>query len=122
MGASYFPDDGLGAFIGAELSLALLSPAWNWFGGYVDTVYDTGTQNVRSSVGLELGSRYVGVDAGYVLDASDPDGLRHGVVVRPMLTTGLLSLGSRFGYLMTGQTQLFFEAGLLVKYPIDLDH
>ncbi len=121
MGSSFFRETGLNVFLGGELSLVVLDAEWDWVGGYADALYDFGTDGVRSSFGVEFGTRYVGIDAGYVLDTADPEGLRHGVVVRPMLTTGLLSLSSRFGYLFTGRAQVFFEAGLLVKYPFDLD-
>ncbi len=121
VGAAVHQHAPLGLTLGAEISGVLLSRNWSWFGVYADALHDFGTKENRGSVGLELGYRYLGIDGGYLLVRESDGSYGHGVVVRPLATTGLVSLFGRLGYVLTGERRAFVEVGALLKYPIDLD-
>lgn len=107
-----------GFVLGAELSLVRQTQEFAWFGAYVDGVYDFGRDQIRFSMGPELGWSAFGLDAGYLL-ALDDVGAHSGITARPLLSIGYVSAFGRVSHLFdVGQTWL--EAGLLLKYPVEL--
>lgn len=120
----------LGTYFGGEVSLARLDQSWMWWGGYLDGSYDFGTGDVLASAGVEWGYRTFGFDAGYLVELGAHGEQRHGIALRPLLTTGLVSLTLRGAVFLgpgsTGQRGAvelpwLGQLGLLVKYPLDLD-
>lgn len=120
IGTSLHRDLPPGVLVGGEISLT----DWDdvlprgWVGGYVDALWDSGAGALRASVGPELGWRFFGVDLGYVFQAS-PQGVHHGLAVRPVLTFGFFAIEGRYGHLF-GEVRGadFFEVGVLIKVPI----
>ena len=60
-----------------------------------------------------VGWSFLGVDGGYLL-AVDTDRLRHGLVVRPFVTLGVVALYYRFGIVLKEQ-EISHDLGLLVE-------
>jgi hypothetical protein len=113
-------DDATDGFMGAlEASLVHTDRGYNWVGGYVDVGRDFAAERTRLTVGPEIGSALLGVDAGYALELGG-EKARHGFVVRPLLSLGIIMLGGRFGRLYGDSDETFGELGLLFKFPIEL--
>lgn len=107
-----------GFVVGAELSLVRQTQEFAWFGAYADGVYDFGREQWRLSIGPELGWSAFGLDAGYLL-ALDDAGAHNGLTARPLVSIGYVAAFGRVSHLFdVGQT--WFEAGLLLKYPVEL--
>jgi hypothetical protein len=121
IGSGLHPELGPSLLMGAELSVARLSSSWLWYGLYAEGLYDLGTKSWRPGGGLELGYRYIGLDAGYLVSLAAGERMRHGLSVRPMVTTGLITVYGRLGLLVTDGTDTYGEIGALIKYPFDLD-
>lgn len=104
-------------FLGGELSFVHF---WNEslvsLGGYADALYDFGRDDVRLTIGPEIGKGLFGIDAGYAIELERAGAVRHGAVVRPYASVSYLTLGARLGYFQ-GSGWLG-ELGLLMKLPI----
>ena len=114
-------ETGSGFGVGAEGSVVKLAPDLFWFGGYVDGLYAVESEEVRMSLGPELGFSFAGLDAGYLLSVAGPRGAQHGLVVRPMLTLGIGTLYFRSAWLFGAHADWSGEVGLLLKLPIELN-
>ena len=112
--------DGDDGFMGAlEASLVYTDRDYTWVGGYADIGRDFAAERTRLTIGPEIGSGFFGVDAGYALELGGPNP-RHGVVVRPLLSLGVIMIGGRFGHFFGEVEESFGEVGLLIKIPIEL--
>ena len=87
--------DGSG-YLGGELSIARLEAA-RFVGIYGDGYYDFGAKRTYTTVGPEIGWRFVGIDAG---GAARLGGSRaeFGVTGRVFLTVGLVAIYARYAY------------------------
>jgi hypothetical protein len=122
VGMSLLARQSNGAVLGAEASIVHLGREATWAGGYIDVVHDTSWNTQRISIGPELGLAMFGIDGGYLMQL-DHGALEHGVVVRPLITFGVVALYGRYGHLFIGDgREDFGELGLLLKYPINLSH
>jgi hypothetical protein len=111
---------GSGLVLGAEGSLVVLNPALFWWGGYVDVLYAFAADEVRLSLGPEVGIGWLGLDAGYVLSSSQHGSPQHGLAVRPLLTIGIASAFFRSAWSFGAQADWSCEIGVLLKFPIEL--
>jgi len=104
--------------LGAETSLVLFPVGEGyWAGGYGDVVYETTNELTRTSLGLEFGFTFIGIDGGVV--AQFGNGETHwGGVIRPMLSASLLTFYGRWGFFAHADD--FREVGVLLKLPIHL--
>jgi hypothetical protein len=113
-------DDATDGFMGAfEASLVHTDRDYDWVGAYADIGRDFATDRTRLSVGPEIGSGFFGIDAGYALELGGPQA-RHGYVIRPLLSLGVIMLGARLGHFFGDAEETFGEVGLLFKFPIEL--
>jgi hypothetical protein len=113
-------DDATDGFVGAaEASLVYTDRDYNWTGGYVDIGRDFASDRTRLSVGPEFGSGFFGIDAGYAVELGGPSA-RHGYVVRPLLSLGVIMLGGRLGHFFGDAEETFGEVGLLFKFPLEI--
>lgn len=110
---------------GGELSIVCADcvrgafPFGTWVGGYADAVHDVDREQVRVSLGPEIGLAMIaGLDGG-VLVAHDDGGMHAGLTGRFLLTIGLASLWIRYGNLFIGAEQDHLETGVLLKVPIE---
>lgn len=87
-----------------------------WGGGYMDAVYDTGTGDVRLSIGPELGLLCLGLDAGLMIEVRDGK-VEPGFVLRPMLAAVYAFPYARFGWRADEGAGGYSEFGILLKYP-----
>jgi hypothetical protein len=101
--------------LGAEASLGGASLLF-WGGGYVDAVYDTGTGDLRFSIGPELGLLCLALDAGLMFEVRDGK-VEPGFVLRPMLAAMYVFPYARFGWRAEEGVGNFMEVGVLLKYP-----
>ncbi len=120
LGGSIDRIGGSGFVLGGETSVVAHDGNWLWYGGYLDANHDFGASETRLSIGPELGYTVLGLDGGYML-LLDGGAAKHALVVRPVLTLGILSGYFRSGWLLDGQGDWFGEAGVLLKYPIPID-
>jgi hypothetical protein len=116
-GGAFAPDPS--GFVGAEASLVYLGgQSLAYAGVYADAIRDVGPDITRVSVGLELGKRLFGVDAGYVMAIEDGAVVDRGGCVRFFATAALLGATLRVGRL--DEAGWFVEAGVAIKYPLHL--
>jgi hypothetical protein len=132
LGASSRRKDGdsKGAFLlGGEVSLLdMRSPpgTGRFWGGYVDTTYDTGAGLLRSSLGPEMVLLVealqlpVGFDVGPLLEWS-PEKVNLGGRVRLFLPVVYFTPYLGFTLLGTHEASTTVEGGILLKYPILVD-
>jgi hypothetical protein len=106
-----------GVVAGFEASV-VYNKRQRWLGGYVDILYDYERESGRTSFGPEIGLGPLGIDAGMVLELDH--GSRKGIVVRPLLSLGIIALVGRVGYFPGSQHEAYGELGLLLKAPIEL--
>jgi hypothetical protein len=109
VGYSYFNATSM---VGLELS-GTVTDGCAWFGAYADHYTDFGQKN-KSSVGLELGFAFLGLDFGYMHYQNDQESY-NGVRVRPIISIGFISIYS--GGFFTSNLEGFFDGGLLLKLP-----
>jgi hypothetical protein len=113
-------DDATDGFMGAlEASIVYTDREYDWVGGYVDFGRDFASDRTRLSVGPEIGSGFFGIDGGYAAEFGGPS-VRHGCVIRPLLSLGVIMLGGRLGHFFGDAEETFGEVGLLFKFPIEL--
>lgn len=100
---------------GGEVSLVhLWSASIAYAGGYVDALH-AGT--TRLSFGPEIGRRWLGLDAGYLLELDRGAIVHRGVVARVFATASVISIGARVGLV---DDEAFAEVDVLFKYPLRL--
>lgn len=110
--------DRRGALLGVEASLVETDDDLaEWAGVYVDVLYDT-LGVVRSSVGLEGGSLFTGVDVGPVVELGDE--IDAGVRLRLVVTIALVSVYVGGTQLLWGSERRMFETGVLLKFGHEL--
>ncbi len=117
--AGSFPLRGDPSFVlGGEVSSVVFASNAVWAGGYLDANYHISSDEVRWSVGPELGWAFFGADAGYAMSIREGE-LRHGAQFRLLLSAAVVSLYGRATWFAQDNfaDALSFEAGLLVKYP-----
>lgn len=121
IGSGWNIDDEQGLTFGVEASATYFfgGPAGFgfWTGGYLNTLYDTGTEGTRSSIGPEIGWGPVGIDSGYVLDLAGGT-VRHGFQTRGVLSLSIIQAFVRFGYLQDYGADV--GGGALIKVPLRL--
>jgi hypothetical protein len=108
--------EGNGAAVGGEASFVGVRDAL-WVGAYLDAVHAFAADETRLSVGPELGVRFLGVDAGYVLKVGQR-ATQHGLALRPMLTLGVVTVYFRSTWLAGEHADWLGELGVLLKAPI----
>jgi hypothetical protein len=121
VGSASHADSDTDLLLGLEAS-AVLFPVGhsNWNGVYVDVLQDFGNDSVRTSLGLEVGFGFLGLDGGALLEFSE-HGTYLGYAVRPMLSFGVIHVYGRWGFLPSKpEDDSFREIGVLLKYPIQL--
>jgi hypothetical protein len=107
----------VGGFLGGEMSFVYFNEYW--YGGYFDAGYDFGIKRSRISLGPEFGFEYYGADAGLLLE-QQPTGWGKGFVVRGVASMAVVAIYARYGQILTGDQDIFFETGILLKWPIHL--
>jgi hypothetical protein len=113
-------DDATDGFMGAlEASFVHTDRDYDWVGGYVDFGYDFAADRARLTVGPEIGSGFFGIDGGYALELGGPSA-RHGYVIRPLLSLGVIMIGARLGHFFGDAEETFGEVGLLFKIPLEI--
>ena len=113
-------DDATDGFMGAlEASIVHTGRDFAWVGAYADIGRDFAADRTRLTVGPEIGSGFFGIDAGYAMELGGPS-TRHGYVIRPLLSLGVIMLGGRVGHFFGDHEETFGEVGLLFKIPIEL--
>jgi hypothetical protein len=113
-------DDATDGFMGAlEASIVHTGRDYDWVGVYADIGRDFAADRTRLTVGPEIGSGFFGIDAGYAMELGGPR-TRHGYVIRPLLSLGVIMLGGRVGHFFGDDEETFGEVGLLFKFPIEL--
>ncbi|MFH1621447.1 MAG: hypothetical protein ABIB04_05200 [Patescibacteria group bacterium] len=121
IGSGWNMDDERGLAFGAEISATYFFGGFAgfgpWTGGYLNMLYDTGTESTRSSVGPEIGWGPVGMDGGYVLDLAGGTA-RHGVQIRGVFSLSIIQGFVRFGYIQEYGPDI--AGGMLFKYPLRL--
>lgn len=105
-----------GGLLGLEASVVDFYEG-RWYGAYADAVVDFASDEVRCTLGPELGLAILGIDGGYLFTDS-PQGTQHGFVVRPMFAFGWVTAYTRFGIVLTPPKDKFGEVGLLLKFPL----
>jgi len=108
-----------GGYAGGELSLVRLSEA-KFFGFYGDGYRDFGARRSYTTAGVELGYRYVGIDAGAAARLGSGR-VEWGATGRVFATVGLVSLYGRYAYFADvtgGGHEHVVQIGGLVKVPI----
>ncbi len=109
VGYSYFNTTSM---VGLELS-GTMTRGCNWFGLYADH-YSNFDQKSKSSIGLELGLAFLGLDFGYMHYENDQESY-NGVRIRPIISIGLISIYT--GVFFTTNSDHFFDSGILLKLP-----
>lgn len=106
-----------GAFVGGELSVARLRDG-NYIGLCADGYYDWGADGTYVTAGVELGRRFVGIDAGAALRFAD--GERDlGVTGRLSVSMGLFGLYARYTYFTEAMAdEHVLQLGLAFKLPL----
>jgi hypothetical protein len=112
-------EPGSGFAFGAEGSVARITPELFWAGAYLDALFAVEAEELRLSIGPELGYGFAGFDVGYVL-ALGGRPAQHGVAVRPLLTFGIAAIYFRSIWLFGTDADWSGEVGLLLKAPIEL--
>ena len=113
-------ETGNGLGLGGEASLVTLSQEMLWVGGYADATYATAAEELRVSVGPELGFSFAGIDLGYALKLGGERSPQHGISVRPLLSIGVATVYFRSIWLFGAHADWSAELGLLLKFPIEL--
>jgi hypothetical protein len=129
LGAALHDASDNGFLLGAEVSGGLVFEKWTdesgkgtpiWFGGYLDALYDFGSDATRFSIGPEVGAWYLGLDGGLVRELEEPG--RYGFAIRPALTVGFASLFVRYTHFFESTPEdTHVEVGVLLKYPFAPD-
>lgn len=109
VGYSYFNATSM---VGLELS-ATMPRRCNWFGVYADHYTDFHQKN-KSSIGLEFGNAFLGLDLGYMHFQNDEDAY-NGIRIRPIISIGFISVYA--GGFFTSDLKGFFDGGILLKLP-----
>jgi hypothetical protein len=118
--ATFGRASGDGAGLGAEASIVSLSEEMLWAGGYLDATFATEPEELRLSIGPELGFSFIGIDTGYVLKLGGERSPQHGLSLRPLLTVGVAAVYFRSIWLFGEAADWSAEIGLLLKFPIEL--
>jgi hypothetical protein len=106
-----------GAFVGGELSLARLRDG-NYFGFYADGYYDWGADGTYVTGGLELGRKFVGIDAGGALRLADGE-RELGVAGRLNVSVGVFGLYARYAYFGGAMSdEHVLQVGVALKLPL----
>lgn len=108
--------EGNGAALGGEVSFVGVRDAL-WAGAYLDVLRAFAADETRLSIGPEIGVRFLGVDAGYVLNLGRRS-TQHGFALRPMLTLGIVTVYFRSTFLAGERADWLGELGVLLKAPI----
>jgi hypothetical protein len=112
---------GSGAALGGEASFVGVSDAL-WAGAYVDAMHGFTADETRLSAGPEIGVRFLGIDAGYVLKLGGEHAPQHGLAIRPLLTLGIVTAYFRSTWLVGEHADWLGELGVLIKAPILIDN
>jgi hypothetical protein len=107
-------------FIGVEVSAVYCDIGANllemrWLGLYADAYWVGKLDQIRFTVGPELGWMVVGLDVGYVGVATFDGGYTHGMAARIVLTASILAAYFRWDWLAHARD--YGELGILVKFP-----
>lgn len=107
-------------FLGVEVSAVYCDIGANllelrWLGLYADAYWVGKLDEIRFTVGPELGWMVVGLDVGYVGVATFDGGYTHGMAARIVLTASILAVYFRWDWLVHEKD--YGELGILVKFP-----
>jgi hypothetical protein len=108
--------DERGGYAGAELSLVRLREA-NYFGFYADSYYDFGIDGTYVTGGLELGHKFLGIDAGPALRFANGD-RDVGVAARLNLSVGVFGVYVRYAYFDAISDDHVIQVGGMLKLPL----
>lgn len=112
--------------IGAEVSAVYYNEDINFLGGsgsliagggYLDALWDFGSDSFRLSMGPELVWFCFGMDGGYLLQLHDGEA-GHGIAGRAFISFAVVSLYTRVGSTWGAVDDTFMEIGLTLKAPI----
>jgi hypothetical protein len=108
-----------GWYVGGEASLVRLREG-NYMGLYGDGYYDFGARRTYTTAGIELGRRFVGIDAG-VAARLGGERVEWGPTGRLFVTVGILAIYARYAYfidaLRSGDEHVI-QIGALIKIPL----
>ena len=106
-----------GAFVGGELSLAVLRDA-NFAGVYSDAYYDWGANGTYVTAGAELGHKFFGLDGGVALRFAN-GGTDVGIAGRLTVGIGMVGLYGRYMHFMdVMENEDVVQIGLAIKLPL----
>jgi hypothetical protein len=108
-----------GGLLGGELSVVRLRQG-KFFGFYGDGAYDFGAAKTYTTAGLELGYKFVGLDAGGAARIGG-SGVEFGPTGRLFLTLGIVSVYGRYAYFVDARhanDANVVQVGALLKLPI----
>ena len=106
-----------GAFVGGELSLAVLREA-SFAGVYTDAYYDWGASGTYVTAGAELGHKFVGLDGGVALRFAN-GGTDVGVTGRLTVGLGVAGVFARYAHFIDTMTdEDVIQVGLVLKLQL----
>jgi len=108
-------EEGVSGFLGAELALSRVMEGV-WYGLFLDSVWDFGTEAIWVHSGPEFGFGPIGIDGG--LSLAFMDEVQYGLNVRGLLTAGILGLFVRYSHMPGLERDHGVYAGIMVKFPI----
>jgi len=106
--------------LGVEVSVVHLEMGggWlenRWFGLYSDVYWAGSHDEIRFSIGPEMGASFFGFDLGYMGVVSFDGGYTHGITTRLLLTACAFSVYVRWNWIAHAKDS--GELGVLLKYP-----
>jgi hypothetical protein len=106
-----------GAFVGGELSLAVLREA-TFAGVYTDAYYDWGASGTYVTAGAELGHKFFGLDGGVALRFAN-GATDVGITGRLTVGLGVAGVYARYAHFMdTTMNEDVIQVGLVLKLPL----
>lgn len=105
-----------GALVGGELSVVRLRDG-NYFGFYGDGYYDWGADGTYVTGGLELGHKFLGIDAGGALRRAGGE-TDAGFAGRVAIGIGVFSVYVRYAHFDSMTEDNVLQVGALVKLPL----
>jgi hypothetical protein len=111
-----------GYFLGSEISVVRVLGGGRFLGAYADGYYDFGAQRTYTTAGVELGYKFVGVDAGPALRLGG-ERVEWGATGRLFATLGVASVYCRYAYFIAALSPYdrhVLQIGVLLKVPIVL--
>lgn len=109
-----------GGYLGGEASMVRLSRAGRFCGLYGDGYHDFGARRTYATSGIELGYKFLGLDAGVASRWGD-NHIEWGPTGRLFLSLGILSAYGRYAYFADARSKNdahVVQVGALIKVPL----